>query len=75
MYGRLCVNCVACTAYILFVVINKIYSFGVDTLFTLLDIHFYYYYQSAGGLLIYEDFIFLLPISFGLQYFDTDRTR
>ena len=55
-----------------FVVINKIYSFGVPTLFTLLDIYFYYYYQSAGGLLIYEDFIFLLPISFGLQFFDTD---
>ena len=75
MYGRLCVNCVACTAYILFVVINKIYSFGVPTLFTLLDIYVYYYYQSAGGLLIYEGFIFLLPESFGLQYFDTDRTR
>ena len=75
MYGRIYVNCVACTAYILFVVINKIYSFGVPTLFTLLDIYVYYYYQSAGGLLIYEGVIFLLPKSFGLQYFDTDRTR
>jgi len=24
MYDRLCVNCVACTAYVLFVVTNKI---------------------------------------------------
>ena len=57
------------------VVINKIYSCGVHTLFTLLDVYVYYYYEFAGGLLIYEGFIFLLPISFGLQYFDTDRTR
>ena len=52
--------------------INKIYSFGVPTFFTLLDIYVYYYYQSAGGLLIYDGFIFLLPKSFGLHYFDTD---
>ena len=75
MYGRLCVNCVACTAYISFVVINKIYSFGVPTLFSLLDTYVYYYNQSASGLLIYERFIFLLPKPFGFQYFDTDRTQ
>ena len=69
MYGRICVNCVASTAYILFVVINKIYSFGVPTLFTLLDVYFYYYNHwvdnSAGGLPIFDVFIFLLPKSFG----------
>jgi hypothetical protein len=69
------VNCAACTAYILFVAINNIYSFGVPIFFTLLDIYVYYYYQSAGGLSIYEGVILLLPKSVGLQYFDTDRTR
>jgi hypothetical protein len=52
-----------------------IFNQQIPTLFSLLDIYVYYYYQSAGGLLIYEGFIFLLPKSFGLQYFDTDRTR